>query len=160
MIRLTVVQARTVIDHPEWVKERAKQAAWYQQNRDRVIAKVKQSAKDDPEAVLDRSRRYRARHPERRRESVRRSRARPGYRQAERLARRGGQLTEPARQYVRVLLGDLCGYCGAMAEQIDHIVPVAAGGTGEWDNLTAACGDCNRRKYARPLLIFLLERAR
>lgn len=61
-------------------------------------------------------------------------------------------------EYVSILRGDPCGYCGARMEHVDHIVPIRDGGTGAWDNLTAACADCNARKNTRPLLSFLLAR--
>lgn len=43
-----------------------------------------------------------------------------------------------------------CRYCGARAPEakitVDHVVPVALGGTDEPSNLVAACGDCNGGK--------------
>lgn len=38
-----------------------------------------------------------------------------------------------------------CYACGRPAESIDHIVPVALGGTDEIDNLRPACISCNSR---------------
>ncbi|OQW46102.1 MAG: hypothetical protein A4S09_16845 [Proteobacteria bacterium SG_bin7] len=29
---------------------------------------------------------------------------------------------------------------------IDHVVPISKGGRHEWDNVVAACGQCNNRK--------------
>lgn len=49
-----------------------------------------------------------------------------------------------------------CGYCGAPQEltiasfELDHIVPVSAGGLTEDNNLCLACPACNRYKAARP----------
>ena len=44
----------------------------------------------------------------------------------------------------------VCRYCGAKAPDVtltvDHVVPVALGGTDHPDNLVAACEDCNRGK--------------
>ena len=39
-----------------------------------------------------------------------------------------------------------CSYCGAKAEEIDHIVSRAKGGTNSTYNLTPACRSCNERK--------------
>lgn len=43
-----------------------------------------------------------------------------------------------------------CYYCGAKAPEtkitVDHVIPVALGGTDEPSNLVAACGDCNGGK--------------
>jgi hypothetical protein len=38
-----------------------------------------------------------------------------------------------------------------MRPQIDHVVPVALGGSNDPSNLTVACPDCNGRKGAIPL---------
>ena len=42
-----------------------------------------------------------------------------------------------------------CQYCGASAENIDHVVPRSRGGTHSWDNVVAACRPCNARKEDR-----------
>lgn len=62
------------------------------------------------------------------------------------------------RAYLQVLAGDPCCYCGAPSEHKDHIHPVKLGGGETWDNFTAACGSCNIRKGAQPLLGYLLNR--
>jgi 5-methylcytosine-specific restriction endonuclease McrA len=45
--------------------------------------------------------------------------------------------------------GHRCQYCGATAENIDHVVPRSRGGTHTWDNVVAACRRCNTRKEDR-----------
>lgn len=56
-----------------------------------------------------------------------------------------------------VLLRDefTCQYCGTRLPSqlltLDHIVPRARGGLTVWDNVVAACKDCNWRKGDRPL---------
>jgi 5-methylcytosine-specific restriction endonuclease McrA len=42
-----------------------------------------------------------------------------------------------------------CGYCGARAETIDHVVPRSRGGSHAWDNVVAACRPCNTKKEDR-----------
>jgi HNH endonuclease len=48
--------------------------------------------------------------------------------------------------------GDCCWYCcgefaaGKRNRTIDHVVPLALGGTSRLENLRLACGGCNRRK--------------
>lgn len=42
-----------------------------------------------------------------------------------------------------------CQYCGAKAENVDHIVPRSRGGAHTWDNVVAACRPCNARKENR-----------
>lgn len=48
-----------------------------------------------------------------------------------------------------------CIYCGAMPPdavlEIDHVVPLAAGGSGEPENLVTSCFTCNRGKRDVPL---------
>ena len=43
----------------------------------------------------------------------------------------------------------VCGYCGARAGTVDHIVPVSKGGGSTWENTVLACGPCNNRKRDR-----------
>lgn len=47
-----------------------------------------------------------------------------------------------------------CRYCGRSAPEarltVDHVVPVALGGTDQPDNLVAACSDCNAGKSSVP----------
>jgi hypothetical protein len=53
-----------------------------------------------------------------------------------------------------VLQGDefTCRYCGQFAPmvvlEVDHVVPVATGGTNEKENLITSCSACNRGKSA------------
>ncbi len=44
-----------------------------------------------------------------------------------------------------------CQYCGASAENIDHVIPRSRGGLHVWDNVVAACRPCNSRKRDRLL---------
>ncbi|GMA49354.1 hypothetical protein GCM10025857_07110 [Alicyclobacillus contaminans] len=48
-----------------------------------------------------------------------------------------------------------CRYCGRTTPQVilevDHIIPVADGGTNDMENLVTACYECNRGKGAVPL---------
>ena len=47
--------------------------------------------------------------------------------------------------------GHRCQYCGAPAENIDHVIPRSKGGPHSWDNVVAACRPCNARKQDRHL---------
>ncbi len=57
--------------------------------------------------------------------------------------------------------GYKCRYCGKQLTRftctLDHLTPVAAGGTNSLDNLVTACLGCNSRKHQRPLGDFLVE---
>ncbi len=45
--------------------------------------------------------------------------------------------------------GNRCQYCGATAENIDHVIPRSRGGQHIWENVVAACRPCNTRKEDR-----------
>jgi 5-methylcytosine-specific restriction endonuclease McrA len=69
--------------------------------------------------------------------------------------RRGGP---ESFEYARLISNDPCAYCGKPTTEIDHIRPVARGGSGEWMNLTPSCRSCNASKNDTPLLHFLHRR--
>jgi 5-methylcytosine-specific restriction endonuclease McrA len=52
---------------------------------------------------------------------------------------------------LRVLARDnyVCRWCGGVADQVDHLTPVAHGGGDQEANLVASCGLCNNRRNAR-----------
>ena len=56
-----------------------------------------------------------------------------------------------SRRAVFVRDGHRCQYCGASAENIDHIIPRSRGGEHVWENVVAACRPCNTRKEDRLL---------
>jgi len=45
--------------------------------------------------------------------------------------------------------GGRCQYCGASAENLDHVIPRSKGGPHTWENVVAACRPCNTRKEDR-----------
>lgn len=51
--------------------------------------------------------------------------------------------------------GFTCGYCGKKSPEVvlevDHIIPVAGGGSDDTINLLTSCWDCNRGKSDKPL---------
>lgn len=80
-------------------------------------------------------------------------------RKSERKRREGKVSSVGASEYADVLALDPCSYCGGRCEEIDHIDALSRGGTGDFENLTASCRVCNRRKYTHPILHFMLGRA-
>lgn len=54
-----------------------------------------------------------------------------------------------SRRAVFLRDGYECQYCGAEAENVDHILPRSRGGTHTWDNVVACCKRCNARKENR-----------
>lgn len=93
---------------------------WYVRNREQVRANHQAWRKANPEAVRAANLRRRA----------------------------GGRLSAATIKYVLKLSGGRCAYCREPDTylEIDHVVPVAAGGGHELSNLAAACRHCNASK--------------
>jgi len=75
------------------------------------------------------------------------------------LASRVGAATS---EQIKRLLGaanNICGYCGKPTASItiDHIIPVARGGSGGIKNLFPACKSCNSQKHAKEVSEWLME---
>ena len=58
------------------------------------------------------------------------------------------------REFVFSKTKGRCSYCGAPAQEIDHIIPKANGGTDSTFNLTPACRSCNQMKSNKTLKAF------
>jgi len=43
----------------------------------------------------------------------------------------------------------VCAECARPSEEVDHILPLAEGGTHKFDNLQALCKSCHSRKTMR-----------
>jgi len=69
---------------------------------------------------------------------------------------RGGSTRAWRELRAKILARDshTCAYCGDTATHVDHIIPVAAGGTDHPDNLTAACARCNQLKSDKSIAVF------
>ncbi len=65
-----------------------------------------------------------------------------------------------SRRAVFLRDGGRCQYCGAPAEDVDHVLPRSRGGPHHWENVVAACRRCNAAKQDRtPLEAGLTLRA-
>jgi 5-methylcytosine-specific restriction endonuclease McrA len=62
----------------------------------------------------------------------------------------------------RILLRDgaECFWCGMDADTVDHVIPVAKGGTDDPENLVAACRKCNFAKQDKLPDEFILAKMR
>ena len=71
---------------------------------------------------------------------------------ARRCARRRIRSTNPGVYAARVQriheLQESCNHCGITAEQIDHVIPLALGGTDDYSNLQPLCKLCHKAKTA------------
>lgn len=71
-----------------------------------------------------------------------------------------GERKLPIPQWRDVIASDPCVYCGGSAGTVDHLRPIALGGTNCWMNLAPACVTCNNQKAALSLVAFLVARRR
>lgn len=130
--------------NPERARESVRRS--YQKNREQYVAQAREAnrrrRRESPGLVNRWNREWRARNPD--------------WRVAQNASRRANRMNPQAREYVNILRHDPCSYCGSVAGEIDHIEPLAAGGTNEWGNLTAACRSCNAKKNRSSLLAALL----
>lgn len=69
---------------------------------------------------------------------------------------RGGSTRAWRELRLKILARDAntCAYCGDEAKHVDHIIPVAHGGTNDLENLTAACARCNQLKSDKTIAVF------
>jgi 5-methylcytosine-specific restriction endonuclease McrA len=159
---------------------KAMKRAYYDAHRQEIIDNVAAWIKANPERRKEQTARHRDRHrDERRADSLARYRKRmmedpdavraqrrawaktPKGRlanRAARSARRGAEYTPEALAWIRSLSDPRCAYCGGPATEIDHVIPISLGGTGERDNLVPACRKCNAAKNNLPLDEFIDER--
>ena len=58
-----------------------------------------------------------------------------------------------SRRNILIRDGYTCQYCGAKlinsGLELEHVIPRSRGGQSAWENLVAACRDCNKRKADR-----------
>ena len=106
--------------------------AYYAANREERIEATKDYARRNPEKIREQN-------------AIKKAR------------RRAMPFTPEALEYVQIILADPCAYCGGPGGTVDHIVALADGGDGEWDNLGGACLSCNTSKKATPMLIWMVR---
>lgn len=133
-------------------------------NRDRLLVAEGKWREENAERHRENSRQWVKRNPDRAREINRRWREKNAEQVAERLARRRA-LQRSAEADVgitvhrlRELHGDQCVYClselifessaeyNPLRATIDHILPLAKGGSHTWDNTALSCFRCNASK--------------
>lgn len=127
---------------------------WHEQNPDYNKAWLDRN----PGYQTHKAQEWRAKNPERAREQAHRSyRKNRAANVARSTARNRGfrMVSKDTLDYREILRNDPCAYCAAPMEHVEHIVPVARGGSNEWDNLAASCSACNQSKQTKSLLEFL-----
>lgn len=125
---------------------KAAQKRFYAAHPGYAAVKAARRYREDPR-VRERIRKWMKAHPEVR--AVVKSNRRA------RITAAGGHVT--AREWREILVrhGNRCAYCGKSAAELgrrlemDHVVPIAKGGTNDASNVVPACRSCNARKGAK-----------
>jgi 5-methylcytosine-specific restriction endonuclease McrA len=125
-------RARTVVERAAYNKQ------YRLENRDRHLQYNRAWNTANRDRANEALRRYRVRHPER-------------IAIAKALRRKLSATRESAVLALQrvALYGGKCYYCGAVADTIDHRIPICRGGTNLPANLVPACRSCNSRKRHR-----------
>lgn len=151
--------------NPERIKELS--AENYKNNRERIIKNVTKwqndnperrrinkakSQRNNPENMYARSARWRKKHPETCRIICRN-------RQARKVNAPGNGWTMAEEAQLKKDYGYRCAYCATKTEkpEMDHVIPLAGGGSHNIDNIVPACKSCNSSKRDRPLLVWMYQ---
>lgn len=107
------------------------QRQWYAGHREQQAERNLRWQRANPDKVLAQRRRHRAR-------------------------KKGAAIDPIDYAVIYELYDNACIYCGATRRlEIDHVVPLAGGGSHREDNLVVACKRCNSSKGARLLMKWL-----
>jgi len=142
-------------------------ARWYVANRDKKLKKNKQYLKDNPDKNRRAALKWRNQNLERARQYASKwysdsenNRAHGNKRRARKLGA-GGTHTRDDLRAILKLQHHICVYCPADLRKekrhVDHIVPLALGGTNGKENLQYLCAPCNLSKGAKDPIAFARE---
>lgn len=121
---------------------RAARKARYESEKDSVKAAVTEWRSVNREAHKAAVKRYRARNPDIKRAE-----------KAKRRAKKrevGGTYTQADVKRLFDAQSGLCAYCKTTLHryEVDHVMPLALGGSNDAENIQLLCGPCNRKKGA------------
>jgi 5-methylcytosine-specific restriction endonuclease McrA len=117
--------------------------AWREENREKYLEQNRESVE-----------RWRKKYPERRDEVARRDyeKHRDRYyvhNRARRARLQDAETFEISEKDLRRIMSAPCAHCGAPSDQLDHIIPLARGGSHSVGNLQGLCKSCNAGKRDR-----------
>ena len=126
---------------------------YYQDNKEKMKVQTKQWQEKHPEKNAEYCRREYVKNKERHARYNEEHREAINAKRRERYAKNPGPWLERAkrkrkieRDARQVIFGDVCYLCGKPGEAIDHIKPLAKGGTGSFANKASICNSCNSEK--------------
>jgi hypothetical protein len=114
----------------------------YWNNLEKESLRKKRFRESHPEVLRERNRKYKAENPEVVRAKSQRRRAR--------LA--NNATFEVSKKELKRLYSSHCFYCHNAAQTIDHVLPIARGGSHGIGNLVPACNHCNFSKAGRTIM--------
>lgn len=133
---------------------KAYKAAYYQANKGRISERRKARYAEQREVAVEYSRAWVQANPERAREAFRMAASR---RRARKRSAGGHHTSADLKEIFEAQKGR-CAYCAAdlnkVPKEVDHIVPLAKGGSDGRSNIQWACRACNQSKNARDPIDF------
>lgn len=139
-------QANWYADNRE--KQKAAASAWYAANRDKAKATAARYRANNPDKYKAAIAQWHAANPE----------ARRTIRQNRRARKNGGKLSRGLRDKLFKLQRGKCACCGEPLGDyfhLDHIMPLALGGTNTDDNMQLLRAKCNSQKSAKHPVDFM-----
>ena len=138
-------EARRKAGYAYWQRNKAKHKAYYEANKKRIYERNQQWRKEHPDKWDAMQRKYRATEKGR---AARRARVRIYESQVFGAA---GSYSVEALKARWDFWGGKCYLCSKEADTVDHVKPVARGGSNWPANLRPACRSCNSRKNDKTL---------
>lgn len=138
-------------------KVKADHAKWYAENRDKVIARSAVWAAENPDKVKAARVKYYSENKEKARFRGRIS----SHNRRSRVRENGGSLSKGLTERLFKLQRGKCACCGKPLGDnyhLDHIVPLALGGTNTDGNIQLLRSKCNLQKHARHPIDFMRQR--
>lgn len=135
-------------ENKERIAESKKQ--WYERNPERLAEMTLAWKQANPEKVRAYKRAYKLRNPDKDKNYYQQNKWRYELSRANRRARKAqASIFLVTAKDVRRIMSKPCIYCGAMAEHLEHIIPLSRGGLHSIGNLAPACAKCNLSKGAK-----------
>jgi len=125
----------------------AQRERWNQENLEKILAQSRKYYAENREKVQARQRRYQQKYPEKLRNLAMLRRVRN-------LGAKGVATDEQIQARID-LYGGMCYICGKPYEAIDHVIPLAKGGSNWPANLRPICQSCNSSKGSKSLSVYL-----
>ena len=154
-------------DHVK-AKQAEYHAEWYSRNREAKLAQNKAYIEENPQVARRAAAKWRAKNPEKAASYAKEWYSCPENSAAHSNKRRalkkaaGGSHTAADLKAILSAQGHRCAYCRAdlrrKKKHLDHIMPLALGGSNDRTNLQYLCAHCNLSKGAKDPIVFAQER--